>query len=105
MPDESLREPEQIRQDCAQKLRPVETGGILTAILGYLLREDWSTPRIEELQISPNRCLLARLPIEAESTGRRVMSPESDSASGPSHLFWRRGCFLGSDDLAVRRLA
>jgi hypothetical protein len=76
MPDESLREPEQIRQECARKLRPVETGGILTAVLGYLLREDWSTPRIEELQISPDRCLLARL--EGEATFKAFLGAESD---------------------------
>jgi hypothetical protein len=76
MPDESLREPEQIRQDCARKLRPVETGGILTAVLGYLLREDWSTPRIDELQISPDRCLLARL--EGEAKFKAFLGAESD---------------------------
>src|SRR3954464_3963444 len=61
MPDETLREPDQIRQDCARKLRQVETSGMFTAILGCLLGEDWSTPRIEELLLTPDRCLLARL--------------------------------------------
>jgi hypothetical protein len=76
MSDEPLREPEQIRQDCARKLRPVETGGTFTAVLGYLLGEDWSTPRIEELQISPDRCLLARL--EGEATFKAFLGAESD---------------------------
>ena len=49
MPEPILREPEQIRQDCVKKLRPVETSGVFTAILGCLLREDWATPRIEQL--------------------------------------------------------
>ena len=30
----ALREPEQIRQDCVRKLRPIETSGMFTAILG-----------------------------------------------------------------------
>src|SRR5450755_1311838 len=76
MSDEPLREPEQIRQDCARKLRPVETGGIFTAVLGCLLGEDWSTPRIEELQISPDRCLLARL--EGEATFKAFLGAEAD---------------------------
>jgi hypothetical protein len=55
MSDESLREPEQIRQTCARKLRPVETGGILTAVLG---------------------CLLARL--EGEATFKAFLGAEAD---------------------------
>jgi hypothetical protein len=31
----ALPEPEQIPQDCAAKLRPVETSGMFTAILGF----------------------------------------------------------------------
>jgi hypothetical protein len=40
MTEPPLREPEQIRHDCAAKLRPIETSGMFTAILGCLLRED-----------------------------------------------------------------
>jgi len=61
MPDRPLREPEQIRRDCARKLQSVETSGMFTALLGYLVSEDWATPRIEELRISPDRCILARV--------------------------------------------
>ena len=42
MADETIREPERIRADCARKLRSVETGDMFTAILGGLLSEDWS---------------------------------------------------------------
>jgi hypothetical protein len=59
MTDE-LREPEQIRQDCARKLRSIEASGMFTAILACLLKEDWTTPKIEELRLTPDRCLLAR---------------------------------------------
>lgn len=43
-----LREPEQVRQDCARKVRAIETSGMFTAILGGLLGEDWTDPKIEE---------------------------------------------------------
>ena len=35
------------------------------AILGCLLKEDWTTPRIEELRLTHDRCLLARVAGEA----------------------------------------
>jgi hypothetical protein len=55
MADEMIREPDQIRADCARKLLSVETGGMFTAILGSLLGEDWSTPKIEDMRITPDR--------------------------------------------------
>lgn len=74
MADETLREPEQIRQDCARKLRSFETSGMFTAILGCLLGEDWSTPRVEELRITPDRCLLAR--VEGEVSFKAFLGPK-----------------------------
>lgn len=50
MPDHPLREPDQIRQDCARKLRSVEFSGMFAAILACLLGEDWTNPKIEELR-------------------------------------------------------
>ncbi len=76
MADETIREPEQIRADCARKLRTVETGGMFTAILGCLLGEDWSTPQIEEVRITPDRCLLAR--VEGEVNQQFVL-PRSNT--------------------------
>jgi hypothetical protein len=49
MTDEPLRELEQIRRGCAQKLRSAETVGMLSSLLGYLVGDDWATPKIEEL--------------------------------------------------------
>lgn len=60
MAEELLREPNQICADCAGKLKPIETGEMFTAILAALLDEDWTTPRIEELLITSDRCILAR---------------------------------------------
>jgi hypothetical protein len=75
MADETIREPDQIRADCARKLRSVETGGMFTAILSNLLGEEWSTPKIEEMRITPDRCLLAR--VEGEATFKAFLGAEA----------------------------
>jgi hypothetical protein len=76
MTDKPIREADEIRRDCARKLRSVETSGMFTAILGALLGEDWTTPKIEELRISPDRCLLAR--VEGEVSFKTFLGAESD---------------------------
>ncbi len=76
MTEASIREPVQIRQDCARKLRSVETSEMFTAILGALLGEDWTTPKIEELRITPDRCLLARP--AGEATFKVFLGAEAD---------------------------
>jgi 2-keto-4-pentenoate hydratase/2-oxohepta-3-ene-1,7-dioic acid hydratase in catechol pathway len=43
----TIREPEDIRRDCAQKLRAVQVSEHFQAILGCLLGEDWTTPRLD----------------------------------------------------------
>ncbi len=55
-----LREPEDIRQDCARKLRAVQVSDHFQAILGCLLEEDWTTPRLVEMVITPDGHLLGR---------------------------------------------
>ena len=55
-----MREPPELRRSCAEKLAGIETSPQFTAMLACLLGEDWTTPRIEELSISPDRCVLAR---------------------------------------------
>ena len=64
MTEPTLREPDQIRQDCARKLFPIETSGMFTAVLGCLLGEDWAMPGIEQLNMT-SKCLMARLKGEA----------------------------------------
>jgi hypothetical protein len=76
MTDQALREPDQIRADCARKLKPIETGDMFTAILAALLDEDWTTPRIEELLITSDRCILAR-PL-GEMTHTILIGAEAD---------------------------
>lgn len=79
MTDELIREPDEIRRDCARKLRSVETSGMFTALLGYLVGEHWATPRIEELRISPDRCILAR--VEGDTALKTFIGAEVDLIS------------------------
>jgi hypothetical protein len=44
--DLPICEPDQIRQDCARKLRGVQVSNHIQAILGCLLVENWITPRL-----------------------------------------------------------
>lgn len=66
--DRTIRDPEQIRQDCARKLRAVEVSEHFQAILGCLLNEDWTTPRLVEMAVTPDGHLLGRCDGEAAFT-------------------------------------
>ena len=63
--DTPIREPEQIRQDTARKLRAVQVSDHFQAILGCLLSEDWTTPRLNEMVITQDGHLLGRCEGEA----------------------------------------
>ncbi len=76
MADHPLREPDQIRADCARKLKPIETGVMFAALLGVLLDEDWTNPKIEELFITSDRFVLARQ--TGEVTHKLVIGAEAD---------------------------
>jgi hypothetical protein len=41
-------------------MRSLEKSGTFTAILGFLLDEDWTTPNIEDLRMYDDRHLMAR---------------------------------------------
>jgi len=58
--DSPIRDPDQIRQDCARKLRAVQVSTHFQAILGCLLGEDWTTPRLIEMVITPDGRMLGR---------------------------------------------
>jgi hypothetical protein len=60
MTDLPVREPDQIRRDCARKLRAVQVSDHFRAILGCLLGEDWTTPRLVEMVVTPDGYLLGR---------------------------------------------
>src|SRR5947209_1938399 len=58
--DTPIREPDEIRQDCARKLRAVQVSEHFQAILGCLLGEDWTTPRLVEMFITPDGHIVGR---------------------------------------------
>jgi hypothetical protein len=62
-----VREPDQIRQDAARKLRSVEISDHFRAILGCLLGEDWTTPRLIEMSITPDGHMVGRCEGEVEA--------------------------------------
>ena len=72
----TMREPHEIRADCATKLEPVEVSVMFKAILACLLGEQWTTPHIEELYLTPDHCLLAR--VEGEVTHKHFLGAEED---------------------------
>lgn len=55
-----IREPRQIRQDAARKLRVVQVSDHFQAILGCLLREDWTAPRLIEMVIASHCKMISR---------------------------------------------
>ena len=55
-----IREPRQIRQDTARKLKMVNVSEHFQAILGCLLGEDWTTPRLVEMVITSDGHMLGR---------------------------------------------
>lgn len=65
MDNTPIREPDQIRQSFARKLRAVQVSDHFQAILGCLLGEDWTTPRLVEMVITPDGHLLGRCEGEA----------------------------------------
>lgn len=60
MTPQPIREPEDIRQSCSLKLRDVRVSPHFQAMLGCLLDEDWTTPRLVEMQITPDGHMLGR---------------------------------------------
>lgn len=77
MTDEpAIRTSDQIRQTCARKLRAVEISSHFQAILGCLLGEDWTTPRLAEMVITPDGHLLGRR--NGESSFKAFLGASAD---------------------------
>lgn len=74
--DLPIRDPDQIRRDCARKLRVVQVSAHFQAILGCLLGEDWTTPRLVELVITPDGHLLGRC--EGEASFKAFLGASED---------------------------
>jgi len=76
MSDLPIREPDQIRQDCTRKLRGVQVSDHFQAILGCLLGEDWTTPRLIEMVITPDGHILGRC--DGDSSFRTFLGASED---------------------------
>ncbi len=71
-----IREPGDLRRGCAEKLRAVEVSDHFRAILGCLLGEDWTTPRLVEMQITPDGHMLGRC--DGEASFRAFLGTSED---------------------------
>jgi hypothetical protein len=60
MTEPTIREPDDLRRACSEKLAGVEVSDHFRAILGCLLVEDWTTPRLVEMVVTPDGHLLGR---------------------------------------------
>jgi hypothetical protein len=56
--DAPIREPSHIRQECVRKLRSVQVSERFQAILGCLLGEDWTSPRLVEMVVTSDGHIL-----------------------------------------------
>src|SRR6202140_2922063 len=76
MTEPTIRNPEEIRRDCARKLRTVQVSDHFQAILGCLLGEDWTTPRLIEMVITPDGHILGRC--DGESSFKAYLGASED---------------------------
>ena len=74
--DSPIREPEEIRQDCVKKLKAIHVSDHFQAILGCLLGEDWTSPRLIELVITPDGHLVGRY--DGDSSFKAFMGASED---------------------------
>ena len=97
MTEPTIREPDQIRQDCARKLRAVQVSEHFQAILGCLLGEDWTTPRLVEMVITPDGHMLGRP--EGEPSFKAFLGASEDLIKNipvsPRLQNWTAGYLLG----------
>jgi hypothetical protein len=72
MSETSIREPDEIWRACSRKLRQVEVSRHFQAILGCRLGEDWTTPRLVDMQ---NECqfIFSKNELTLMSVGGRVL--------------------------------
>ena len=74
--DSPIREPDEIRQDAAHKLKAITVSDHFQAILGCLLGEAWTTPRLIEMVITPDGHLVGRC--DGEATFKAFLGASDD---------------------------
>lgn len=76
MTEPTIREPDALRRACSRKLAGVEISDHFRAILGCLLGEDWTTPRLVEMAVTPDGHLLGRC--EGEESFKAFLGASTD---------------------------
>ena len=71
-----MRNPTEIRESCAKKISQVELSDHFRAILGCLLEQDWTTPRLVQMVLSPDGHLLGRA--DGQATEQVYLGSQDD---------------------------
>lgn len=71
-----MRDPNEIRESCARKIAQVQISDQFRAILGCLLEQDWTTPRLVQMVLSPDGHLLGRT--DSQSTEEVYLGTQED---------------------------
>jgi hypothetical protein len=71
-----MRDASEIRESCARKIERVALSDHFRAILGCLLEQDWTTPRLIQMILSPDGHLLGRA--DGQATEQVYLGTQDD---------------------------
>ena len=71
-----MRDAGEIQESCARKIAQVQISDQFRAILGCLLEQDWTTPRLVQMILSPDGHLLGRA--EGQATEQVYLGTQED---------------------------
>jgi hypothetical protein len=71
-----MRNPSDIQESCARKIERVELSDQFRAILGCLLEQNWTDPRLVQMVLSPDGHLLGRA--EGQATEQVYLGSQDD---------------------------
>ena len=71
-----MRDASEIRESCARKIERVEVSDHFRAILGCLLEQDWTTPRLVQMVVSSDGHLLGRT--DGQATEQSYLGTQDD---------------------------
>ena len=71
-----MRDASEIRESCARKISQVELSDHFRAILGCLLEQEWTTPRLVQMILSPDGHSLGRA--DGQATEQVYLGSQDD---------------------------
>ena len=71
-----MRDASEIRESCAKKIAHVQISDQFRAILGCLLEQNWTDPRLVQMVLSPDGHLLGRA--EGQATEQVYLGSQDD---------------------------